>query len=76
MADLNPPIKAKIQQALTILEEEEFTEYIKQQLKGEMAELDYQSTDVEQIAKQIADFRIQAQGLDLFMNKLREYINE
>lgn len=76
MADPMAPIKAKIQQALTILEEEEFTEYIKHRLKGELTELDYQSTDVATIATQVADFRIQAQALDLFMNKLREYINE
>ena len=76
MGRLICPIKAKIRQALDILEEEEFTEYIKQELKGELAELDYQSTDVATIATQVADFRTQAQGLDLFMNKLREYINE
>lgn len=76
MDELNPPIKAKIQQALNILEEERFTEYIKHQLKGEMTELDFMSGDVETIAAQVADFRIQAQGLDLFIAKLREYTNE
>lgn len=77
MADeLNPPLKAKMLQALNILEEEGFTEYIKQELKGEIAKLDFMSTDVTIIATQVADLRIQAQALDLFITKLREYTHE
>lgn len=74
MADLLPPNRTLLGQALTILEGEQFTEFIKQELKGELTELDFQSNEVEQIAKQIADFRIQAQALDTFMDKLREYL--
>jgi len=74
MVDLLPPNRTLLGQALAHLEGEQFVEYIKQQLKGEMTELDFQAGDVEQIAKQIADFRIQAQALDTFMDKLREYL--
>ena len=76
MDDLLPPIKAKVKQALTILEEEGFTEYIKEQTKAAIAQLDFMSTDVQLIATQVAEFRSQAQSLDFFMTKLREYINE
>lgn len=74
MADLLPPNRTLLGQALTILEGEEFTEFIKQQLKGDLTELDFQSSDVGQIAKQIAEYRTQAQALDTFMDKLREYL--
>lgn len=74
MADLLPPNRTLLGQALTILEGEQFVDFIKQELKGEMTELDFQTGDVEQIAKQIADFRIQAQALDTFIDKLREYL--
>ena len=76
MADLNPPIKAKIQQALTILEEEEFTEYIKHRIKEKLFELDLVAVDDAVIGSEVADARDQAIKLDWFMNKLREYINE
>ena len=76
MADLNPPIKAKIQQALTILEEEEFTEYIKHRIKEKLFELDLVAVDDAVIGSEVADARDQAIKLDWFMNKLREYTNE
>ena len=76
MAELNPPIKAKIQQALTILEEEEFTEYIKHRIKEKLFELDLVAVDDAVIGSEVADARDQAIKLDWFMNKLREYINE
>lgn len=76
MAELNPPIKARVKQALDILEEEQFTAFIKNRLTADLTELDFQSADVENIAKQIADYRLLAQGLDSFMDKLREYTNE
>lgn len=74
MADLLPPNRTLLGQALTILEGEQFTEFIKQQLKGELTELDFQSGDVKTIAVQIADYRTQAQALDTFMDKLKEYL--
>jgi hypothetical protein len=74
MADLIPPNRTLVKQALDVLEAEGFTEWIKAELKGELTELDFQSGDVGQIATQVAAFRTQAQALDLFMDKLREYI--
>ena len=74
MADGLPPNRTLLGQALKLLEGEEFTEFIKLQLKGELTELEFQTGDVEQIARQIADYRIQAQALDTFMEKLREYV--
>lgn len=74
MADLFPPNKTLVKQALDVLEAEGFTEWIKTELKGELIELDFQSGDVTQIATQVANFRTQAQSLDLFMDKLREYL--
>lgn len=76
MVKLNPPIKAKIQQVLMILEEEEFTEYIKQRIKEKLFELDLVAVDDAVIGSEVADARDQAIKLDWFMNKLREYIDE
>lgn len=71
--DFVPPNKAKIKMALDILEEEQFIEHIKQQLTTDLTALEFQTDDVGIIAQQIADYRRQAQGLDSFMDKLKEY---
>lgn len=71
-----PPIKAKVKQALTILEEEGFTEYIKHRVKEKLFELDLVTVDEAMIGSEVVDARDQALKLDWFMNKLREYTNE
>lgn len=76
MDKLNPPIKQKVKQALEILEEEGFTEYIKHQIKEKLFELDLVSVDEAMIGSEVLNARDQAQKLDWFMNKLREYVNE
>lgn len=76
MAELNPPIKAKIQQALKILEEERFVEFKKQTIKDDLFKLDLVTVDVDLIAADVVSARESAQRLDWFLSQLREYTNE
>jgi len=74
MADGLPPLKQRIAQVLKILEEEEFTEYIKQQIKADLFKLDLVAVDETMIASEVIQARESAQRLDWFMDKLREYV--
>ena len=74
MADGLPPLKQRIGQVLKILEEEEFAEYIKEQIKADLFKLDLVAVDETMIASEVIKARESAQRLDWFMDKLREYV--
>lgn len=74
LADLLPPNKAFIKQALTILEEEGIAEYFKHELKERLFQLDLVAVDPDMISAEVIAARDQALQIDWFMTKLKGYV--
>lgn len=74
LADLLPPNKAFIKQALMILEEEGIADYFKHELKERLFKLDLVAVDPDMISAEVLSARDQALQIDWFMTKLKGYV--